>query len=118
MSETEKPSSIPMIKQSRSWGSTSPSYRVDFQVTNIGKTIASSKRRIRFRFGFSDTNAIEGGLQGVECRGEEHEINLIWSVTGGRRTLIFDNREIHCSDQKSASFEYCVFHLLAKKKSK
>jgi hypothetical protein len=62
-----------------------------------GKRMAATKRRIRFRFGFSDAAALKAGATGPSCRGEEHEVLLVWSLTSGKRVVTMDGHEVHFS---------------------
>jgi hypothetical protein len=57
--------------------------------------MSASKRIISFRFGFADGKSIMQGKSGVECRGEEHDVLITWSITGGKRSIHVDGREIH-----------------------
>jgi len=74
-----------------------PCYQIDWQNSASGKRVAATKRRVRWRFGFSNREAIAKGLTGIECRGEEHEVTLVWSLTSGKRLVIADGREVHFS---------------------
>ena len=74
-----------------------PIYQIDFQNCAAGKHISGTKRRVRFRFGFSNAEAIKEGLTGSDCRGEEHEVNLVWSLTSGKRLVLMDGDEVHFS---------------------
>lgn len=77
-----------------------PVYQIDFQEACSGKRVSISKRRIRWRFGFSNADAIRQGQVGTDCRGEEHEIVLIWSLTSGKRHVLADGQEVHFSQGK------------------
>jgi len=94
------------IQQSASWGSRYPSYQVDFATANTGKKMSFTKRRIRFRFGFPNLTALEYGKTGTDCRGEEHEVSFVWSLTSGRKSVVFDNQEVLCADGRQARFEF------------
>lgn len=59
--------------------------------------MAATKRRVRFRFGFANVDALENGMAGIEARGEEHEVSLIWSLTSGKRVVALDGKEVHFS---------------------
>jgi len=72
-------------------------YQLDFQSVASGKRVASTKRRVRWRFGFANQQAIESGLSGIDCRGEEHEIEIIWSLTSGKRYVKMNGNEVHFS---------------------
>jgi len=74
-----------------------PVYAVDVQSVQSGKRVAGTKRRVRFRFGFSNAEALAEGLTGTACRGEEHEVILVWSLTSGKRLILADGQEVHFS---------------------
>lgn len=77
-----------------------PLYQVDFGVQATGKTIGGSKRKIRFRFGYANPEALAQGGVGVECRGEEHEVLCVWSVTSGKKVVLLDGKEVYQSVPK------------------
>ncbi|CAB9530404.1 expressed unknown protein [Seminavis robusta] len=72
-------------------------YQLDWANAASGKRVSATKRRVRFRFGFSNPKAVAQGRTGVECRGEEHEVGLVWSLTSGKRVVAFDGKEVHFS---------------------
>lgn len=78
-------------------------YQIEFRVQNQGQKIAGSKRIIHFRFGFANGAALSQGMTGTDCRGEEHDIVAQWSITGGKRTISMDGREIQYSVGKRAN---------------
>eukprot|EP00581_Thalassiosira_minuscula_P004538 CAMPEP_0183740320 /NCGR_PEP_ID=MMETSP0737-20130205/59286_1 /TAXON_ID=385413 /ORGANISM="Thalassiosira miniscula, Strain CCMP1093" /LENGTH=741 /DNA_ID=CAMNT_0025975345 /DNA_START=89 /DNA_END=2311 /DNA_ORIENTATION=- len=78
-------------------------YQVEFQVQNHGKQVSSSKRIISFRYGFANTISLSQGKTGIDCRGEEHDIIITWSITGGKRAIAMDGREIQYSAGKRAN---------------
>mmetsp|Transcript_14765 Transcript_14765/g.18716 ORF Transcript_14765/g.18716 Transcript_14765/m.18716 type:complete len:566 (-) Transcript_14765:1022-2719(-) len=84
----------------------SPVYQIDYTAVDAGKRIASTKRRIRWRFGFTNQDALAGGGTGTECRGEEHDITLIWSLTSGKRLVLADGQEVHYSNSRSHIFDF------------
>ena len=59
--------------------------------------MAATKRRIRFRFGFSDKAALQAGETGPACRGEEHEVMLVWSLVSGKKIVTMDEQVLHSS---------------------
>jgi hypothetical protein len=75
-------------------------YQVDCNMHNSGKTVAVTKRRVTWRFGVANPTALADGLSGVDCRGHEHEVKLIWSITSGKRSIILDGQEVHFSQGK------------------
>jgi len=88
--------------------SINPPYQINYRAKRAGKHISATKRRITFRFGFSSLSAIRAGQTEVNCRGEEHEIVLIWSHITGKRELFMDGKSIHLSKvaRGNTKFEY------------
>ncbi len=74
-----------------------PPYQINYRAKRAGKHITATKRRITFQFGFSSPNAIASGQSEANCRGEEHEVVLVWSHVSGKRELYMDGRSIHMS---------------------
>lgn len=73
------------------------------------------------KFGFANAEAIEKGYTGPGCRGEEHELLLIWSVTSGKRQILMDGKECHFSMNRSMDLDFswnwrgnCVVKMTAK----
>lgn len=90
-----------------------PIYQIDHSISAKGKRLGLTKRTVIFKFGFSNADAIAGGAQGVSCRGEEHEISMTWSITSGKRTVKFDNSEVHFSQGKRSEMKFeCSFTIL------
>lgn len=81
-------------------------YQIDFTAVASGKRIANTKRRVRWRFGFTNLEALENGETGTACRGEEHDITLVWSITSGKRLVLADGQEVHYSNSRSSVFEF------------
>jgi hypothetical protein len=77
--------------------SKSPIYRMACQVSSKGKRVAASKRRVKWEFGFF-------GPDGTE-RGREHQVVLVWSLTGGKQVILADGHEVHFSRQTSLKIE-------------
>ncbi|KAL7446508.1 hypothetical protein ACHAXM_010223 [Skeletonema potamos] len=69
-------------------------YQIGFNVQNAGNQMSTSKRIIHFRFGFANAQALAQGKAGVDCRGQEHDLYITWSITGGKRMISMDGREI------------------------
>jgi hypothetical protein len=74
-----------------------PPYQINYRAKRSGKHITVTKRRITFLFGFSNADAIASGLTEGQCRGEEHEVVLIWSHITGKREIFMDGRSVHAS---------------------
>ena len=85
---------------------TNPIYQIDMTTASTGKMVAQTKRRVRWRFGFSNKEAIAAGGTGTDCRGEEHEVTLIWSLTSGKRLVLMDGKEVHFSMGKPTSGKF------------
>lgn len=49
---------------------------------------------------------MRAGETGTACRGEEHDITLVWSLTSGKRLVLADGQEVHFSNSRSNIFEY------------
>jgi hypothetical protein len=54
-----------------------------------------TKKRVQFRFGFSDPEAIASGMKGADCRGAEHEVVILWSLSSGKQVVLVDGQEVH-----------------------
>mmetsp|Transcript_28572 Transcript_28572/g.40806 ORF Transcript_28572/g.40806 Transcript_28572/m.40806 type:complete len:401 (+) Transcript_28572:121-1323(+) len=85
-----------------------PPYQINYRSKRAGKHITATKRRITFQFGFSSAEAIASGETEANCRGEEHEIVLIWSHVSGKRELFMDGKPIHMSKaaRGNTKFQY------------
>eukprot|EP00537_Pseudo-nitzschia_pungens_P009941 CAMPEP_0172386876 /NCGR_PEP_ID=MMETSP1061-20121228/4331_1 /TAXON_ID=37318 /ORGANISM="Pseudo-nitzschia pungens, Strain cf. pungens" /LENGTH=704 /DNA_ID=CAMNT_0013116395 /DNA_START=384 /DNA_END=2498 /DNA_ORIENTATION=- len=83
-----------------------PVYQIDFTAVASGKRIASSKRRIRWRFGYANQDALAAGQTGTDCRGQEHDVTIVWSITSGKRLVLMDGKEIHFSSNRNNLFEF------------
>lgn len=73
-------------------------YQIDYTVKNTSKTFGFSKKRVSFKFGIANREAIGQGLTGANCRGSEHEIILIWSLNSGKRQILADGKDVHYSE--------------------
>mmetsp|Transcript_18960 Transcript_18960/g.26761 ORF Transcript_18960/g.26761 Transcript_18960/m.26761 type:complete len:413 (-) Transcript_18960:656-1894(-) len=73
-------------------------YQIDHQVTSKGKTFGVSKKKITFKFGFANSDALEQGMVGANCRGSEHEVVFVWSLNSGKRQILVDGKEVHYSE--------------------
>jgi hypothetical protein len=56
--------------------------------------------RCNRRFGYPNREALAEGRTGIEARGEEHEVVIVWSVTSGKRQIMMDGKEIHYSTNR------------------
>eukprot|EP00429_Kryptoperidinium_foliaceum_P028964 CAMPEP_0176140826 /NCGR_PEP_ID=MMETSP0120_2-20121206/71598_1 /TAXON_ID=160619 /ORGANISM="Kryptoperidinium foliaceum, Strain CCMP 1326" /LENGTH=108 /DNA_ID=CAMNT_0017476929 /DNA_START=122 /DNA_END=444 /DNA_ORIENTATION=- len=83
-----------------------PVYQIDFAAQAAGKRVASTKRKIRWRFGFPNKAALDAGKTGPECRGEEHDVTVVWSITSGKRQIMMDTREIHYSSSRAGILDF------------
>lgn len=73
-------------------------YQVDYSAKNASKTFGFSKKRVSFKFGIANPDAISQGLTGPHCRGSEHEIIFIWSLNSGKRQILADGKDVHYSE--------------------
>jgi len=69
-------------------------YQVDYVAVNCGKIVRASKKKIRFKFGYSDKEALAAGKTGQACRASEHEVIVIWSLSSGKQAIAFDGKEV------------------------
>lgn len=70
-------------------------YQVDFAAKNCGKIVPASKRVIRFKFGYSNPEALASGKTGQDCRGSEHEVLITWSLSSGKQAIALDQQEVY-----------------------
>jgi len=73
-------------------------YQIDYQTKGAGKTLGITKKKVTWKFGFANSEALAGGFSGSQCRGSEHEINFVWSLATGKRQIIVDQKEAHYSE--------------------
>lgn len=81
-------------------------YQIDFNAVAAGKRVTSTKRKIRWRFGFANQKALADGLTGTDCRGEEHDVTIVWSITSGKRQIMMDGREVHYSTNRAGVLDH------------
>jgi hypothetical protein len=58
------------------------------------------------RFGFANSEALAAGETGTNCRGEEHDITLVWSITSGKRLILADGQEVHYSASRTGILDF------------
>ena len=73
-------------------------YQIDYKVSGAGKTLGVTKKKVLWKFGFANDEALRDGLTGSQCRGSEHEVNFIWSLASGKRQISCDGKECHFSE--------------------
>lgn len=73
-------------------------YQIDYQIKGAGKTLGITKKRVTWKFGFANDEALGQGFSGSQCRGSEHEVNFVWSLASGKRQIIVDGKEAHYSE--------------------
>lgn len=83
-------------------------YQIDFAAVKCGKMVAASKRRIRFKFGYTNVDAISSGATGTDCRGSEHDITITWSLSSGKQSVVLDGKEMYF-DVGDTSKVKCTF---------
>ncbi|KAL7508614.1 hypothetical protein ACHAXN_009506 [Cyclotella atomus] len=83
-------------------------YQIDFAAVKCGKMVAASKRRIRFKFGYTNVEALSTGATGTDCRGSEHDITITWSLSSGKQSVVLDGKEMYF-DVGDTSKVKCTF---------
>lgn len=58
------------------------------------------------RFGFANPEALANGETGTACRGEEHDVTIVWSITSGKRLVLADGQEVHYSNNRTNVFDF------------
>jgi hypothetical protein len=58
------------------------------------------------RFGFANPEALANGETGTSCRGEEHDVTIVWSITSGKRLVLADGQEVQYSNSRSNVFDF------------
>jgi len=81
-------------------------YQIDFSAIAAGKRVSSTKRKMRWRFGYANTQALAAGRNGTDCRGEEHDVTIVWSITSGKRVITMDGKEVHYSTNRASLLEF------------
>jgi len=81
-------------------------YQIDFSAVAAGKRVSSTKRKMRWRFGYANPQALKDGRNGTDCRGEEHDVTIVWSLTSGKRQIMMDGREIHYSTNRAGLLDF------------
>jgi len=69
-------------------------YQISFHCEHLGRYFRGNKRRLTWCFGFSNVSAIEQGLKGRNCRGEEHVVELLWSLRSGKTRILWNQTDI------------------------
>jgi len=80
--------------------STFTPYQVDYTQKNASKKFGFSKKRVSFKFGVANNEAISQGMTGANCRGSEHEVIFIWSLNSGKRQILADGKDVHFSESR------------------
>jgi hypothetical protein len=57
------------------------------------------------RYGFPNQEAISAGQSGSHCRGEEHDVSLVWSVSSGKRMIMSNGKQLYVGVNKASIFE-------------
>jgi hypothetical protein len=58
------------------------------------------------RFGFANPESLANGETGTGCRGEEHDVTIVWSITSGKRLVLCDGQEVHYSSSRNNVFDF------------
>ncbi len=83
-------------------------YQVSCTVVDCGRNLPKSKRCIRWRFGIIDEEARSNGANGMDCKGKEYEVTLLWSVTSGKRLVQLNGTQVHFSRGKRTDGKFQV----------
>ena len=73
-------------------------YQIDYSVKNTSKTFGFSKKKVTFKFGVANGEALANGMTGANCRGSEHEVIFTWSLNTGKRQILADGKDVHYSE--------------------
>ena len=73
-------------------------YQIDYSVKNTSKTFGFSKKKVIFKFGIANKQALADGQTGANCRGSEHEVIFTWSLNSGKRQILADGKDVHYSE--------------------
>lgn len=46
------------------------------------------------------------GQTGTACRGEEHDVTVVWSITSGKRQITMDGKEVHYSASRGGLLDF------------
>ena len=46
------------------------------------------------------------GQTGTACRGEEHDVTVVWSITSGKRQITMDGKEVHYSASRGSILDF------------
>jgi hypothetical protein len=58
------------------------------------------------RFGFPNRDALDEGRSGTDCRGEEHDVIITWSVTSGKRQIMMNGKEVHYASNRTGIMDH------------
>jgi hypothetical protein len=58
------------------------------------------------RWGFASNEALSQGQTGIACRGEEHDVTMVWSLTSGKRQITVDGQEVHYSSNRAGIVDF------------
>lgn len=61
---------------------------------------------LKRRFGFANPEALANGQTGTACRGEEHDVTIVWSITSGKRLVLCDGQEVNYSNSRTNVLEF------------
>ena len=81
-------------------------YTVIFLILHFSNFILFQFKYNTRRFGFANLDAVSAGQTGQDCRGEEHEVTIVWSVHSGKRIVIADGKEVHYSHSRNKTFDF------------
>lgn len=92
------------------WTPTPPpkAYKLKFLYEPLGRYFRSSKRRLYWSFGFTNLTRLQSGHTGNDCRGEEHEVEVLWSLRSGKTRVYWNRRNISSQIRKDPKSEKVI----------
>lgn len=81
-------------------------YQLEFTKIYSGKFVKSTKRRITWFFGFADNKLLEDGKKGVECRGKEYSVHMVWSILSGKQEIRVNGQYVYSAVSDANNFNY------------
>jgi len=73
---------------------------------NFGNKFYSHAVTVARRFGFPNKEALDAKQTGQACRGEEHEVVIVWSITSGKRQIVMDGKEVYFQSSRTGILDH------------
>mmetsp|Transcript_24450 Transcript_24450/g.57776 ORF Transcript_24450/g.57776 Transcript_24450/m.57776 type:complete len:549 (+) Transcript_24450:143-1789(+) len=79
-------------------------YRIHYTCEHVGRYVPSTKRRIQWTFGLTNLIAAVEGKSGIDCKGEEHVVELLWSLQSDKIRVFWNKKAIafHFREKRDA----------------